>query len=72
MVIGLQAARDVTEFEDMLEDAVTASDDRIGSAGVPVLCDLHRPFVLRRSWEEATGAVRPLNPPAQSFQEQVQ
>ncbi|MEE8581710.1 MAG: hypothetical protein V3T33_08990 [Myxococcota bacterium] len=30
---------------------------------VPLHFRLDRPFVIRRAWEEATGAVRPANPP---------
>ena len=31
---------------------------------VPLLFRLDRDFVVRRAWEEATGAVEPANPPA--------
>ena len=61
--IGRDAAREGLSLEETLEVAElgTAADYR--AIYVPFVVNLDRDFVVRRAWEQATGAVTPLNPP---------
>jgi len=59
--LAQQAAREQLPLEETLELArrTLASDAGFVELGIPGLLRLDRDFVVRRAWEEATGAVRP-------------
>jgi glyoxylase-like metal-dependent hydrolase (beta-lactamase superfamily II) len=54
-----QAAREKRSLEETLAATQLTEDAGYQTIGVPLLFRLDRPFVIRRAWEEATGAVRP-------------
>jgi glyoxylase-like metal-dependent hydrolase (beta-lactamase superfamily II) len=59
---GQRAAAEGWTLEETRSRAVLTADAGFDAISVPLLVQLDRPFVLQRAWEEATGAVAPLNP----------
>lgn len=55
--VGEQAAAEGMSLEDTLATAKLATSADYGVIGVPLVFGLDRDFVVRRVWEEATGAV---------------
>lgn len=58
------AARENKSLADTLRTTSLTQDAGYESIGVPFVFRLDRPFVIRRAWEEATGAVKALDLPA--------
>ena len=57
------AARDGKSLEETLKLAGLTADAGYQTIGVPFVFKLDRSFVIRRAWEEATGAVAPAEVP---------
>ena len=62
--VGEEAARAGLSLEETLARAQLAEDEGYGVTWVPFVFRLDRDFVIRRAWEEATGAVVPLDVPS--------
>ena len=58
---GEEAAREGLSLEETLARTQLAEDEGYGVTRVPFVFTLDRDFVIRRAWEEATGAVVPLD-----------
>ncbi|RIK96794.1 MAG: hypothetical protein DCC71_22150 [Proteobacteria bacterium] len=54
------AAREGKSLEDTLASTTLTQDAGFEAIQVPFLLKLDRPFVIRRAWQEATGAVQPV------------
>ena len=61
---GEEAAREGLSLEETLARAQLAEDEGYGVTWMPFVFRLDRDFVIRRAWEEATGAVVPLDVPS--------
>lgn len=57
--VGEAAAKAGKSLEDTLASAELQSDADFGVIAVPFVMRFDRDFVIRRVWEEATGAVKP-------------
>jgi glyoxylase-like metal-dependent hydrolase (beta-lactamase superfamily II) len=55
--LGQEAAREGLSLEETLATKRLTQDEGFGTIGVPFVFRLDRDFVIRRAWEEATGAV---------------
>ena len=62
--VGQEAARSGRSLEETLAAAALTEDEGYGVIGVPLVFRLDRDFVIRRAWEEATGAVEPVEVPS--------
>jgi cyclase len=62
--VGQKAAEEGWTLEETQERARLRSAARMEDFVIPFIVRLDRPFVLRRVWEEATGAVAYTPPPA--------
>ena len=60
------AARDGKSLEETLAAVQLTEDAGYEAIRVPFVLKLDRPFVIRRAWEEATGAVKPQGPAAEA------
>ncbi len=56
---GVEAAAKGRSLEEMIRHADLSEDEGYENMEIPLILGLNREFVLRRSWEEATGAVKP-------------
>ena len=61
--IGESAARDAVSLEATLAEAELRSSEGWREMNIPFVLNLDREFVIRRAWEQATGAVVPLDVP---------
>jgi len=61
--VGQQAAREGWSLDETLARAELERDEGYHEIEVPFVLSLDRDFVIRRAWEEATGAVKPLEVP---------
>jgi glyoxylase-like metal-dependent hydrolase (beta-lactamase superfamily II) len=61
--VGEQAAREGLSLEQTLAREQLGEDEGYAVTRVPFVLTLDRDFVIRRAWEEATGAVVPLEIP---------
>ena len=61
---GEEAAREGLSLEETLARTQLAEDEGYGVTRVPFVFTLDRDFVIRRAWEEATGAVVALDVPS--------
>lgn len=61
--VGEEAARAGWSLDETLDRAELEHDEGFSEIGIPLVMTLDRDFVIRRAWEEATGAVRPLEVP---------
>ncbi len=61
--VGQQAAEAGLSLEETLTRRTLTTDEGYGVISVPFVFRLDRDFVIRRAWEEATGAVAPLEIP---------
>jgi cyclase len=61
---GEEAAREGLSLEETLARAQLSEDEGYGVTWMPFVFRLDRDFVIRRVWEEATGAVVPLDVPS--------
>lgn len=59
------AAREHKSLAETLRTVRLTQDAGFQVIGVPLVFRIDRPFVIRRAWEEATGAVGPKGPAAQ-------
>jgi glyoxylase-like metal-dependent hydrolase (beta-lactamase superfamily II) len=59
-----QAASRGMSLEETLRTVTLTEDAGYEAIAVPFVLRLDRPFVVRRAWEEASGAVRPMGPAA--------
>jgi glyoxylase-like metal-dependent hydrolase (beta-lactamase superfamily II) len=62
--VGERAARENLSLEETLRSARLTEDEGYEVISLPFLLRLDRDFVIRRSWQEATGAIRPVEVPA--------
>jgi glyoxylase-like metal-dependent hydrolase (beta-lactamase superfamily II) len=62
--VGEEAAREGLSLEETLAGARLTEDEGYGVIRVPFVFTLDRDLVVRRAWEEATGAVVPLEVPS--------
>lgn len=60
------AARAGKSLEETLAAVQLTQDAGYEAIRVPFVLNLDRPFVIRRAWEEATGAVKPQGPAAEA------
>jgi glyoxylase-like metal-dependent hydrolase (beta-lactamase superfamily II) len=58
--VAERAAQEGKSLEETLQTAGLRADAGYQVIGIPFLLRLDRKFVIRRAWEEATGAVRPV------------
>jgi glyoxylase-like metal-dependent hydrolase (beta-lactamase superfamily II) len=61
---GAQAAREGLSLEETLARTQLTEDEGYGVTRMPFVFRLDRDFVIRRAWEEATGAVVPSDVPS--------
>jgi cyclase len=64
--LGVEAARAGRTLDETLEMANLTTDEGFGVIGVPFVFRLDRDFVVKRAWQEATGAAKPLDVPRAS------
>lgn len=57
--VGTDAAAKGRSLEETIRQADFTEDAGYENMEIPLILGLNREFVLRRSWEEATGAVKP-------------
>ncbi|MEM7017782.1 MAG: MBL fold metallo-hydrolase [Pseudomonadota bacterium] len=57
--VGETAASQGWSLEETIKNAALNEDDGYEPIEIPLIMALNRDFVLRRTWEEATGAVKP-------------
>ncbi len=62
--VGEAAAKEGRDLATTIREAPLDTDEGYATMEIPFVMKLDREFVLTRSWEEATGAVTPENPPA--------
>jgi glyoxylase-like metal-dependent hydrolase (beta-lactamase superfamily II) len=62
--VGERAAREGRSLEETLAEAKLGEDAGYEVMSIPLVMRLDRDFVVRRAWEEATGAVRPVEVPS--------
>jgi hypothetical protein len=62
--VGEEAAREGLSLEETLARAQLVEDEGYGVTWMPFVFRLDRDFVIRRAWEEATGAVVPMDVPS--------
>lgn len=56
--VGTDAAAAGLSLDETLAEAKLTTDEGYGTIGVPLVFSLDRDFVVKRAWEEATGAVQ--------------
>jgi len=61
--VGQRAAQAGLSLEETLAAHSLTTDEGYGVIAFPLVFRLDRDFVIRRAWEEATGAVKPLEIP---------
>ena len=64
--VGAEAAREGRSLDETLEVAKLDADRDFDTMEIPFVLKIDRDFVIRRAWEEATGAVRPIPLPSAS------
>jgi len=64
--VGAEAARQGWSLERTIAEGKLDEDADYEPMEIPFILGLNRDFVLRRSWEEATGAVVSITPRADS------
>jgi len=62
--VGQEAAREGRSLEETLAVATLSEDEGYGVIAVPLVFRIDRDFVIQRAWEEATGAVEPVEVPS--------
>jgi len=61
--VAAKAAAAGQSLDETLTSATLREDEGYEAMYIPLIMNLDRDFVIRRAWEEATGAVKPSPPP---------